>query len=110
MTRPPRAPGHGDAVLVAGPGPPDAPALCAELRALVARQGATRVVCDARGVRAELASVAALAHLAAAAHRSGCRVVVRDAAPRLAEVIALCGLGAVLPCEPGRITRAARAP
>ena len=53
---------------------------------------ATVVPCDVRSLRADAATVDALARLQLAALRSGCRIGLCNASPELLELIAFMGL------------------
>jgi ABC-type transporter Mla MlaB component len=90
-----------DAVLVVvGPvADGDAGALCSHLRTLIgARDGpGTDVVCDVRGLAADVAGVETLARLALTARRLGCSISLRDASDELVRLLAFCGLRGVLP-------------
>ena len=57
---------------------------------------ATVVPCDVRDLRADAATVDALARLQLAALRSGCRIGLCNASPELLELIAFIGLTRVL--------------
>jgi hypothetical protein len=79
--------------VVAGSG---AEVLCARLRALVAeRGGGLEVVCDVSGLTPDARAVDALARLALAARRLGCRIALRGASAELVRLIAFCGLRGV---------------
>jgi hypothetical protein len=54
----------------------------------------------ARTGRIDLAVVEALARLQLSARRLGCSIRVRDACASLLELLALAGLGDVVPCVP----------
>ncbi|MGH3262632.1 MAG: hypothetical protein ACRDNS_11595, partial [Trebonia sp.] len=55
------------------------------------------VDCVVAGVPADLMTVEALARLQLAAHRKHCTVRLRGASPELLELLAVLGLGDVLP-------------
>ncbi len=79
----------------------DVPALSARAGALLRGCDAGVVVCDVAGlVDPDVATVAALARLQLTARRSGLRMRFRHACGRLEELLALTGLGDVLPCGP----------
>ena len=59
-------------------------------------------VCDLSGARPTAATVDSLARLALLLRREGSRLVIRDAAPELVELIAFMGLSDVLRVQPGR--------
>ncbi len=59
-------------------------------------------VCDLSGARPTAATVDSLARLALMLRREGSRLVLRQAAPELVELIAFMGLIEVLGVEPGR--------
>ena len=83
----------------------DVVSLCARARPLLAdlaENGAEPLVCDVGTIRADLAAVDVLAHLALTAHRLDRRVRLRGVPPALQELLALAGLVDVVPCEPGR--------
>jgi hypothetical protein len=84
----------------------DLPALIERLRALVADSNAEHVVCDARGLPADLDSVDALVRLRIATRRLERLFDTRHVSPELAGLIAFCGLGSLL-C-PGYVSRAGR--
>jgi len=75
----------------------DIPGLCEHLIALLdAADGV--VVCDVSAVvRADAATVDALAHLHVAARRRGRHIRIRGASTRLAALVSLIGLTDVLP-------------
>jgi ABC-type transporter Mla MlaB component len=72
------------------------PNLCRSLWMLLACSGATLAVCDLRGVRADVATVNALARLKLHARRRGCTILLRRAPAELLELVELMGLGDVL--------------
>jgi ABC-type transporter Mla MlaB component len=78
----------------------DVPAACADLRAVLDAIGADVVDCDVSALAADLVAIEALARLGLTARRHGCRLRLRSASRRLEELVALCGLDEVLPCEP----------
>lgn len=88
------------AVLAFGPAleVADVPSLCERFQVLVQDTGAAAVVCDVSEVsRPDLTTVQALARLRLTAGRLGCDLRLRGANHRLVELIALLGLGGVLP-------------
>ncbi len=74
----------------------DLPGLCDRVCAVLSAAGGNPVYCDVAGVPADATTIDALARLQLAAHRHGCRVRLRNAAPDLLEVVALMGLADVL--------------
>jgi hypothetical protein len=64
--------------------------------------GMPAFVCDLSGARPTAATVDSLARLALLLRREGSRLVLRDAAPELVELIAFMGLSDVLRVQPGR--------
>ena len=89
------------AVLVLGPtlARADVPLLCLRLRLMIGRRADRFVVCDVGALRAwDLDTVDALARLALDARRLGCRIALLRAPPDLPGMLALVGLGAILPC------------
>ena len=88
---------------IAGPLEPDQLAgLCSRVHLLLAVTGAELAVCDVCGLPADAVSLDALARIGLAAHRLGRRVCLRGATGALSDLVALAGLEAVLPLEPGR--------
>lgn len=75
----------------------DVPAASARLRALMAADGAEIIACDVGALGADVVSVEALARLQLTAWRLGCRLRLRHASRELEGLIALCGLGDILP-------------
>jgi anti-anti-sigma regulatory factor len=74
--------------------------LCERLARLFHDNRATSVVCDLSALdRADLAAVDGLARLQLAARRSGRRMRLRGSSRELRQLIALLGLGDVLPSE-----------
>ena len=79
----------------------DVPDACAGLGALLdAVDPPDVVVCDVSALGGDLVALEALARLGLTARRRGCRLRLRNPSRRLQELIAFCGLGDVLPCEP----------
>jgi anti-anti-sigma regulatory factor len=74
-------------------------------RALAAFRGAGPIVCDVSAVApVDVSTLDALARLALASRRRGRGLVLRNAAPELRDLVALAGLGEVLPCPtPSRL-------
>jgi len=84
---------------------PDVVPLCVRARPMLvdlAANGAEPVTCDVGTVRADLAAIDVLAHLALTAHRQDRRLRLRGVPPALLELVALAGLLDAVPCEPGR--------
>jgi anti-anti-sigma regulatory factor len=80
-------------------GAADARALADRMHALIEGQARRLVLCDVTViVRPDIATVDALARLALGARRAGCRVGLRHASPELRNLLALAGLGQILPC------------
>jgi anti-anti-sigma regulatory factor len=74
------------------------PELCARLCVLLEGSDADLVVCDVGALDTpDAATVDALARLQLAARRRGRRVTLRHARPALQDLVALAGLGDVLP-------------
>ena len=67
----------------------------------VPRRTAITLVIDVDGVDADAETVDALARIALVARGSGMRVALGNPSHALLELIAFCGLGEVLPAEPG---------
>jgi ABC-type transporter Mla MlaB component len=75
----------------------DVPGLCARAQVLMLVAGGDQLVCDlARLPRAHLGAVDALARFQLAARRGGCRLLLRGVTAELTDLLALCGLDAVL--------------
>lgn len=76
----------------------DVPGLCERVRYLLEGSGADLVICDVEAlVDPGICTVDALARLQLSARRLGCRIRLRHATPELQELLALVGLGAVVP-------------
>jgi anti-anti-sigma regulatory factor len=76
----------------------DAAALCRRLRHRLADQPAAGVVCDVAPLRRpDLATLDALARMQLTARRYGAQMQLRGASPALVGLLALTGLGEVLP-------------
>jgi ABC-type transporter Mla MlaB component len=77
----------------------DIPALCERVRVLLEGSDAKLVVCDVGAlVDPDAVIVDALARLQLAARRLGRRICLRHACVELQGLLALMGLGEVLPC------------
>jgi ABC-type transporter Mla MlaB component len=76
----------------------DLPGLCDRVCRLLARSGASRVVCDVRGVGPDAVTADALARLQLAARRYGCRVRLHRASNDLLDLVAFMGLSDVFAC------------
>ncbi len=74
-------------------------ALTEQLQQALPARASHLVLCDV-GVIADpdIATIDALARLALAARRAGCTVRLRGACPELRALVALTGLGTILPC------------
>ena len=80
----------------------DVPGLCAALAELLRDRAGGLVVCDAGAVRRpDVATVEALIRLRQTARRHGRRLTLAGAGPELLTLVALLGLGDLLP-EAGR--------
>lgn len=78
----------------------DAPLLCDRARAAIGDDAAAVLICDLAALpRADIGTVDALARLALAVGRLGCRMELRSAGPDLRDLLGLSGLGRVLPCS-----------
>jgi len=75
----------------------DLAGLCERVCTLLESSRADIAHCDVRDVAADAVTVDALARLQLAARRNGCRVVLRHSSIELRELVALMGLGDVLP-------------
>ncbi len=58
------------------------------------------IICDVGAMRADLATIEALARMRLSAGRRGGTLRLRGASSELAQLVVFCGLGDVLPCEP----------
>jgi len=100
MTHPTSLPPPG-AILVDLDGPvarADVPALCRRLAGRLTEHPAAGVVCDVAALtRPDLATLDALARMQLTARRGGTRMQLRGASPALVGLLALTGLGEVLP-------------
>ena len=75
----------------------DLPGLCDRVCALLERTNATAACCDLSSVvEVDVVTVEALARLALAARRRGCRMRPLGASPELVALVELLGLGDVL--------------
>jgi ABC-type transporter Mla MlaB component len=89
----------------------DGLALCERLRALLDKEHAGLLECDVRGlVAADLGTVDALARLQLTARRLGSSVRLRNAPAELRELLALAGLGEVVPCSGDSAVEVGRQP
>jgi ABC-type transporter Mla MlaB component len=104
-------PDEGRVIVVDGPiRPADVPRLCEHIRRLPPPDlGEGPVVCDVGAVTpADVCAVDALARMTLTARREGRTLSLRDASADLRGLLALVGLGDVVPCaarsgvEPGR--------
>jgi STAS domain len=77
-------------------GSADVADLCDRLRVLVAGSEAEIVVCDARGLAANLTSIDALVRLRLSARRLGRQFRVHRVSPELSDLIAFCGVADVM--------------
>lgn len=77
----------------------EVPIVCERLRALVGASDPDIVVCDVRGLAADVVAVEALARLRLTARRLGCGLRLRGASRALEQTVAFCGLCDVLPVE-----------
>ena len=75
----------------------DLPRLYERTCRLLEADGIELLVCEVAGVAVDAVSVDALARLALAARRRGCRVELRGASVELSELVDLMGLAGVLP-------------
>jgi ABC-type transporter Mla MlaB component len=83
-------------------GPADVPGLWDRIRELLEDGAADAVICDVAGlVEPDVATIDALARLQLTARRSGCRVRLHRAHVELLELLALMGLGDVVPPATG---------
>jgi hypothetical protein len=78
----------------------DAPALCEQLRRVVADSGAPVVVCDVRALPASAAAVDALARLQLTARRLGSRIRLQHVSRELDDLLAFAGLADALARRP----------
>ena len=88
---------HEVAFAISGPiDRSDLPGLCNRVCTLLTGNNGV-VLCDVRGVEPDAVTVDALARLQLAAHRQGCRVLLRNASDGLLELVEFMGLTDVLP-------------
>jgi len=103
-SNPPLLERRRDVVVLAGAvEPAGVVALCERARPLfadLAENGAEPLVCDVGTLRADLAAVDVLAHLALTAHRLDRHVRLRGVPPVLWELLVLAGLADVVRCGP----------
>lgn len=86
-------------VLEGAVAPADVPVLLARVRKAVAGVRASIVACDVERLGPpDIETVDALARLALAIRRSGCRMELEHASPQLRDLVGLAGLARVLPC------------
>jgi hypothetical protein len=91
------------AIAVAGPiARADIPALCGRVAALLEATGADVALCDVAALPADAAAVDAVARIALDARRMGRRVILRDAADDLLDLLAFVGVAGALGIEPWR--------
>ena len=74
----------------------DLPGLYQRACAVLTSEGGRTLVCEVGGVAADAVAVDALARLALAARRHGCRIRMRGASQELRELVAFMGLDDVL--------------
>ena len=77
----------------------DLPGLCRRVCAVLEGAAGADVTCDVRGIEPDAVTVDALARLALAARRRGCRVWLRHASGELIGLVAFMGLEDVLPAH-----------
>jgi hypothetical protein len=70
--------------------------LCERLRAVLESSDRAVLVCDVRGLQADVVTVDALARLQLTARRLGCRIELRSGTPELGRLLAFVGLADVL--------------
>jgi hypothetical protein len=91
------------AFAVAGPiARADIPALCGRVATLLATSGADIALCDVAALPADAAAVDAVARIQLAARRMGRRLVLREAADDLLDLVAFVGVAGPLGIEPWR--------
>jgi ABC-type transporter Mla MlaB component len=89
----------------------DGLALSERVRAMLGEDQAGRLECDVRGlVESDLGTVDALARLQLTARRLGGSVRLRNAPAELRELLALAGLGEVIPCSADSAVEVGRQP
>jgi hypothetical protein len=82
----------------------DAEDLCERLRVVLTSSDASVLVCDVRGLQADVVTVDALARLQLTARRLGRRIELRSGTPELDRLLAFVGLADVLGLGPLRQT------
>jgi ABC-type transporter Mla MlaB component len=91
------------AFAVAGPiARADIPALCGRVARLLESSGADIALCDLTGLAVDAAAVDAVARIQLAARRMGRRLVLREAADDLLDLLAFVGVAGALGVEPWR--------
>ena len=91
------------AFAVAGPiARADIPALCGRVAMLLETSGADIALCDVTELPANAAAVDAVARIQLAARRMGRRLVLREAADDLLDLLAFVGVAGALGIEPWR--------
>jgi STAS domain len=91
------------AFAVAGPiARTDVPVICGQVAALLQSSGAEIVVCDVAELGADAAALDAVARIGLAVRRKGRRLVLRDAAEDLLDLLAFAGVAGALGIEPRR--------
>jgi hypothetical protein len=91
------------AFAVAGPiARADIPALCRRVAMLLETSGADIALCDVTELPANAAAVDAVARIQLAARRMGRRLVLREAADDLLDLLAFVGVAGALGIEPWR--------
>jgi hypothetical protein len=91
------------AFAVAGPiARADIPALCRRVAMLLETSGADIALCDVTELPADAAAVDAVARIQLAARRMGRRLVLREAADDLLDLLAFVGVAGALGIEPWR--------
>jgi hypothetical protein len=91
------------AFAVAGPiARADIPALCGRVAMLLETSGADIALCDVTELPADAAAVDAVARIQLAARRMGRRLVLREAADDLLDLLAFVGVAGALGIEPWR--------
>jgi len=89
------------AFAVAGPiARADIPALCRRVAALLEASGADIALCDVTTLTADATAVDVLARLQLAARRMGRRLVLREAADDLLDLLVFVGVAGALGIEP----------
>jgi anti-anti-sigma regulatory factor len=97
LRSPPEPPGTRVLVVAAPLRPADVAGLCERMARLAASPGTGPIVCNVGALeRADVLAVHALARLQLVARRHGTRIVLRDPAPGLRELLAFAGLDGVV--------------